>query len=779
MPVRLDRLTQPTTQKGAGSIEAADISATPQTFNEFGEAAVKDVQGMWEGVTNLPTLAKNLVTHPIDTGEQIVSGVYHQIRDTLTDPVGHFLRQPVSTVLDLATVGGLVRGAAVRAGMAAAETSPRLAKLLRVRALTEAEKVSREALFVRHGEIAARTWEAGLKSKALQEKFAAPVLEDMTFYAEKTRNAKLGVADSFDAVKERLSKVPGALEAADNLAKERQLFWEEANASGMTKEMGFLENYISHFWDVSEGQAKTAASKFALRNPHAAKRIVMTYEDGIAMGLKPKTLDAAELTRMYETNLIRVTENNRMINTLKDLEVEPGLKAIISGGERIPSGYVGISHRALGPTGGFVHPEVAPVLKAVLDKPFDGNFARRLSALNAITKKMALSFSFFHHIALTEAAFGALGFKGLSMLKSGGFRKGLELIKDEAATSEALRAGLNLGALTDVQAGLVSKSLQRIETGLRNTPILGTAAKGVRKFNEVWDKALWDKYHTGLKSYAFHDLYAKALRKSPGVAKEVVAREVAGFVNDAFGGQTWELMVKSPKWQQMAHWVLLAPDWTISNARIAMRPFGSGVTAKLGREYWRRTALASMSGTAVLNYAMTKYYDGRGRFPWENEPGQKLFRVMIGRDEKGRRQYVNFGKQLQEPLRWIYEPLTQFAAKLSPAIQMATEQLTGSSTTGYPMDFKDQEGGEELTGRIKAVVEKTVPISFGGGNVGFSLPRSSGTTGYKVVAGLKRSLREKDNRAMMEWLKAASDNGYNARQLLGIAKRELAIEAKK
>jgi hypothetical protein len=183
--------------------------------------------------------------------------------------------------------------------------------------------------------------------------------------------------------------------------------------------------------------------------------------------------------------------------------------------------------------------------------------------------------------------------------------------------------------------------------------------------------------------------------------------------------------------------------------------------------------------TNILNYAMSKYYDGEGRFTWENEPGHKFYDVMVGRDEKGRRQYVNFGKQVQEPLRWLYEPLKIGGAKLSPAIQIAIEQLTGSSTTGFPMEFKDEEGGEELAGRVKAVGEKFVPFSFSGTNYAFALPRSTGATGYKVIEGLKRAIRDGDNRAMVEWLKAAADNGYNGKKLLSIAKRDVAMDAEK
>lgn len=777
MPLNRDYLNGKT-GKASGGASASDVLETPDTFGEFGSAAVRDVKGIAEGILGIPELAVNLATHPIDTGKSMASGIYHQVEETLTDPVGKFLREPVSTTLDLAGLGGLARGAALKTGMVA-NRGGRLAKMLRLKELTEAEKVSQEALRVRHGEIAARSWASKLHADEIKAKFPEAVREDMTFYTEKTRNAKLGSLDSPEMVTKRLEAVPGAIKAADNLRDRMDTFWKEANESGLAGEMGFVENYIKHYWDTSEGGAKIAARKFLTKNPHANRRVIMTYEDGIKLGLKPKTLDAAELTRMYETDLIRVVENNRMVKTLKELEVEPGQKAIVSGGGKIPAGYVGVNHRALGPTGGFVHPEIAPVVEAVLGQPFDGNFARRISALNAYAKKAALSLSFFHHIALTEAAFASLGIRGLSLGKGGGFRRGLELLKDQAYTEDALRAGLNLGPLSDVQANRVAQSLQRIEGGLKNTPILGKLAKGVRKTNEVWDKALWDYYHTGLKSYAFHELYQKALRKSPGVAKEVVARNVADFVNDAFGGQTWELMMKSPKWQQMAHWVLLAPDWTISNVRIALRPFGSDAVAKMGQAYWARTALAGMSTTAVLNYAMSKYYDGEGRFPWENEPGQRFYRVYVGKDEKGRRQYVNFGKQVQEPMRWIYEPLKQFGAKLSPAIQIATEQLTGSSTSGYPMEFKEATGGEELAGRVKAVGEKFVPFSFGGNNFAFALPRSSGATGYKVIEGLKRAIRENDARAKVEWLKAASDNGYNAQKLFSIAKREVAIEDKK
>lgn len=748
---------------------------TPSSIGEFGEAAVRDVGDIFKGLASLPQLGASLVTSPIETGKQVVTSLFDRVEEVLTDPIGTFLRTPVSTALDFTGLVGLGRGVAAKAGVVALK-SARMRKLFRIKELTEAQKRAREVVFIRHGNIEAEKFSARLAADDVAKKFDLETRQDMTFYAEQTRNPLRGdgPSNTVRGVEDRLKSVPGALDEADNLKLQRDEFWKMANESGYADEMAFLENYIPHFWITSAPRAKTAVQSFMRKNPHAQKRTVFSYEDGIAAGLEPLTLDAVELTRLYKSNLTTIIENNKMIKTLETLEVAPGEMAIVRGGGKIPQGYKPVNHRALGPSGGFVHPEIADVVGAVLEAPFDGNIARRVSMLNAFAKKAALSFSFFHHIALAESAFASLGIKGLSFTKKSGFRKGLELLKNEAGTKEALRNGLNLGAISDVQVTKVQQALMRMEAGLKKTPVLGKVAKGIRKGNDLWDKVLWDYWHTGLKSYAYHELYTQALKRSPGINKIELGRDIARSVNNAFGGQTWDLLMKSPKWQQAAHWILLAPDWTYSNIMVALSPFEGGHVGRFGRAYWRRSIMGGMTFSAMLNYALTSYTDGQGRFPWENEIGHRMDIQLPYKDDKGRRQYIKLGKQMREPLRWVYEPFKQFGAKLAPGIQIAVEQLAGTSTTGFPLPHKDEEGGEALASRAGAIGEKFVPFAFSDTNFGFALPRSAGTTGFKVINGLKKALAEKDSRAMADWMRAAAVNGYDPRKMLSLAKRDLA-----
>src|SRR5690606_10639589 len=58
--------------------------------------------------------------------------------------------------------------------------------------------------------------------------------------------------------------------------------------------------------------------------------------------------------------------------------------------------------------GAAVDPEAYPILRQIFDEPFTGNLVKSVETFNAYAKKAQLSFSLFHHWALTESAQAAL-----------------------------------------------------------------------------------------------------------------------------------------------------------------------------------------------------------------------------------------------------------------------------------------------------------------------------------------------------------------------------------
>ena len=246
---------------------------------------------------------------------------------------------------------------------------------------------------------------------------------------------------------------------------------------------------------------------------------------------------------------------------------------------------------------------------------------------------------------------------------------------------------------------------------------------------------------------------------------DTIKDDVARIINDSFGGQEWESHFwLSPKGRQVARWTFLAPDWTLSNARIAGRPVfqvGNKTVRRIGLKYWMNMAFvlgASHIGLQALAYSLAGDEDkGDHRFPWQNEVGHKfdidvtpLMRKMPWRDKESKqRYYIHFGKQAREVLGWIMDPIRTAGVKMSPAVQAALEQLTGHSAgSGFPMEWKRGEYEDYNPSildtaplRIKAVAKKFTPFSLRGNNFAFAAPMSKGMTPFKARRALVSAFR--------------------------------------
>ena len=379
------------------------------------------------------------------------------------------------------------------------------------------------------------------------------------------------------------------------------------------------------------------------------------------------------------------------------------------------------------------------------------------------------------------------------------FFEGLKLIKDNPQfTKRALEAGLQIGAISDVQRGRVQRMLKSAEESVKNVPILGktglhfkgrelSVAGAVRGFVDVWNKALWDYYYTGMKMNAFYKILERETRnpKNEGIPLKQLSRENAQFVNDTFGGQSWELLMMNPKTVQMAHWALLAPDWTIST----IRQFQSGLwgltpkgwntlRGRQGRNFWLRAGLYYFITANAANLALTKYHTGEGRFMFDNTPGNKL-KVFQGFDDEGRELYLRPGKQFHDPFNLILNPARTLGSKLSPGIQVITEQLTKHPTTGFPTSFtsdKELTFEEEAQARGAAILGKFQPFTFRGSNTLATFPQSKGLTSFRAIKLFEEALSSGDAKLLEEARSAAIQNSLDPDLMERVAKANITRE---
>lgn len=423
---------------------------------------------------------------------------------------------------------------------------------------------------------------------------------------------------------------------------------------------------------------------------------------------------------------------------------------IVAAPKTPPVDYVKITskplYRAAGGRGSgetvHVHPDIAQPIRTVFEEPFSGPMFHRAEILNAISKKLVLSASFFHHIALTESAL-------YSGVLPPNFKKGLGLLKERRFRNDMINSGLEIVTPSDVHRGIIRQFLVNIEEGTRSIKGAHLGAKLLRNTNELWDKALWDYYHRGLKAYTYQEKLNWALQQHKSLTPlqtTEIKRAVARHVNNAFGGQNWESLMKSPRWRQVAHLAWLAPDWTLSNIKIASSAFktgrgglGASVEGKLARRYWLRAGLVFYGASNIANKSLS------GHWMWENERGHEWDIDTGMKDENGRRIYTVASKQVREPMRWLLHPLKEAANKAAPVWQMLSEQFTGASLSGYPTELsrsrRDDMGIlENLFIRGKMIGSHAVPFSFGENNILYAFPVRRGEDPKRGKGKIVRSV---------------------------------------
>lgn len=651
------------------------------------------------------------------------------------------------------------------------------------------------------------------------------------------RKARLkgGVKGSLEFVdqktmKEMLDKkgLSAAFKKSDKVLDEHfETFRKLLNDSDLDIDIPFIESYITHFWDISAAKATDMATKISKSAVFLNKRKFNSFITGLSKGFTPKFTNAFDIGEQYAIHAKRVMANRQLISTLgsdaKTLLINNQPVRIMESAKRlarlgVSDQYTEITNprilnlltkqvKGRAPQRRFAPKQMARDLEAIFGKKWDNAAAEGLDKFNAVSKILSLSFSMFHSMALTESAMATMGKAGATGLKEAaklgfgipGARKALlkvgvgknHVALTDDATIFARKMGVEIGTPSDVQVDMLRQGLMGMADGARKiAPGFDLFPKAIAKLTGVMNEALWKNFHEPLKLIGFKNRMEFLRKSNPGIADDVLGRQAASFINDAFGGQNWKQLMVHPKFKQGMHWALLAPDWTISNLRIAgvgstgvsgavRGVLGAGRNPKeeLVGAYWRGALPVFFASYALLNKSMS------GNWPWDNAPGHK-FDVALGtRDEKGRPEFMKLGKQFREPFRWLMEPDKIFGAKLAPGIQTVVEQFSKHSTTGFPTEFADKQGGipmtimESVPKRLKSFSEKFVPFSFRGNSILFAFPKSSYSETNAIKAlrdavegskGTGASAQE-----IRDILRFSSAAGHDLARIKGVVRREI------
>lgn len=551
------------------------------------------------------------------------------------------------------------------------------------------------------------------------------------------------------------------------------------------------ETYLTHIWDFGDdphGIRRTMASNRLLRDRFLRKRSIDTYKEGIEdLKLKPRFDSVADILKTRANWATRAMANRRMAKTLKDMgfimhpttaakwgvtwwpKVEAPVldRAVYIGGKRElkmsmkepsatgePSIFtitrtseVRLQRRPV-----FVHPDIKQAVEAVFGNPVESPSLKGLDMFRATTKKFILAATFFHHIALSEQGQaihgGLVGSELLHGNLGGAGREALRTATSFFATNSDYWRGLKeatvevLGGkpgrppafrwnsdLVDdaVQHGLLLQTpdmeSQVVTAMRRHTP-----TRWLGDIGYVWDKALWDYFHQGQMLEAYHSIVDNEMRRlEPSASPEAMKRQVATFVNDAFGAQNFERLLLDPREQMAINYALLAPAWSVSVLRTPLHLLEGGIGRRLASRWAIGSAVAWFTTTQLLNYAFSKYYnmpdqDGQkgGHFTWDN-PGVPVrfvggkyipgltansWNIAAGYNTDGTERYIRFGKALREPFIWMLHPLNTAGSKTSIPARLAVE---ASDRLVEAYRYPDS-GVEQMEKAIDALVETATPL---------------------------------------------------------------------
>lgn len=250
-----------------------------------------------------------------------------------------------------------------------------------------------------------------------------------------------------------------------------------------------------------------------------------------------------------------------------------------------------------------IKPMITPVFgdQCIIDPSHLNPLANKLIdgiwATSGLMKKIALSFSFFHHGALTETAIAMMKPHHAAKVIAKNLiwdvitKGNIPALNDKAAARDAVKHLVSLGASNDYVTADVNNlttSLYRF-TKDKNIPVAKQAAYVLDFLNKGSDKLLWDVIHDGFKIASFEkmakEIRAKAERE--GWSNEELEKsldEADHLVNDTFGGLHFDLISVpiffpngvTPSGVRTMRALLLSPDWTLATIRQALSPLGYG-----------------------------------------------------------------------------------------------------------------------------------------------------------------------------------------------------------
>ena len=506
-----------------------------------------------------------------------------------------------------------------------------------------------------------------------------------------------------------------------SIEKFNQMIGKQLKDEDLLQEL--KDDYIAHLVETESGSVSDFAK---LRKYNSISELLAAIE---GTGMKLKTVDAVEITKIYGRAAMRRIATKQMANELKAFELPGGKKLVQTKSGR---DYLPITEGPL--EGTFVHKDIYQQVRTFSTRT-PAEF-KTLSDIAVAAKSASVAFSMFHVKTLYDGLIGALGMKGaVSPLKIAEAARDVFLKGDDNGyLDQLLMKGLKLSSPEDIN---VQKANSILHAGAEKID----AILHINRFKKISEEI--ETTSKALEFYTFAYMQngfkiETALTKmgeliNKGIPAERAAAAAASFTNDVFGGIDWFRMFNESSSVFMRKLgnslatgpgragmqiVMFAPDWTFATFRSLYKTLPGVVDdpalASLHRSYLIKSALYYFTVANAINVAFT------GHGVWQNKDPTRI--------DLGNGKTMQFSKHFMEFPEWFKKPAQTFINKLgSPAKFIAEEVLNMDYlvATGNPppIRLKSNSFLENMEQELEHLVKKwsSISIQQAGNPVQFTL----------------------------------------------------------
>ena len=512
----------------------------------------------------------------------------------------------------------------------------------------------------------------GVKEKDLRE--ALPDIIEGTYFEDVLRDENGNVVAINDISDQLPIKKDAELSALlDDIKDWYDEFYHLIEEAGLRNDAGYIpEGYVNHIWDKAKSDPQAWDNFVRTRSANMKHREIYTYREGREIGLVPKYTDIIDILSYYSRQNNEAIANKRLLDDVayicvnevnSDGEVTATVPILSSvEPDILTREFYGKPYEIPSMGNVWVHKAVERPFATVFGPirqqgiaPWLTKLGGRYDKLGAVMKKINLSLSGFHALALTETALAQMGpiQTMRALLKdilwvSAIMRKGKPAFAKPEDFEFAAKHLVQLGATQDYAAADVRIMTERIRDGVRRmvrepaanasgvvTKAAGAAmmpfTEALDAINKGMDAFLWDYIHDGLKISCMRMLRKQIDRRArkQGLPDDVVEKmydEAGQYVNDIFGGQYWELLNVSPSDIKWAGRFIMSPDWNVSTTRQALAVTGFGsLYSEQGFKAWLKYHEDNMKRMAGKAASAATF--GKAGKAWREIPHDEYRRV--------------------------------------------------------------------------------------------------------------------------------------------------------